>query len=54
MSIETFIVFIIIALPIGYYIGIVTTKKKKEPEKSQRDKDIEELLDKVGKLMEKK
>lgn len=52
ISIETFIALFIIAIPIGIYLGIITTKKKDEPEQSQRDKDIEKLIDEVGKLME--
>ena len=52
MSIETFIVLSIFAIPIGIYLGIITTKKD-EPQQSQRDKDIEELIDKVNELMKK-
>lgn len=39
------------AIVLGFLIGIVTQKKPKMPEKSQRDKDIEELLGKVNKLI---
>lgn len=51
ISIEILLFGLAIAMGLGMLIGFISDIKPKS-EQSQRDKDIEELINQVGKLME--
>lgn len=54
MGLITFLALLVVAGLVGIYLGKITEKPKKQPDKSQRDKDIEELMDKVNDLLSDK